>query len=61
VVEKVCDRVLIINQGSLIASGTPEELKASTSQSTLEDVFRQLTHSAATEPGVARIVEALRL
>ena len=61
VVEKICDRVLIINQGSLIASGTPEELKALTSESTLEDVFRQLTHAVPTDPGVARIVEALRL
>ena len=60
VVEKVCDRVLIIHKGSLIADGTSTGLKTSTSQSTLEEVFRQLTDSASTDPGVARIVEALR-
>lgn len=59
VVEKVCDRVLIIHKGSLIADGTSRTLMASTSQSTLEDVFRTLTHSANVEPGVARIIAAL--
>jgi ABC-2 type transport system ATP-binding protein len=60
VVEKVCDRVLIIHKGKLIADGSSESLKASTSQSTLEDVFRSLTNSASVEPGVARIIAALR-
>jgi ABC-2 type transport system ATP-binding protein len=59
VVEKVCDRVLIIHQGNLIANGSLEELKASTHQATLEDVFRQLTDSDTVNPGVARIVDAL--
>jgi ABC-2 type transport system ATP-binding protein len=60
VVEKVCDRVLIIHQGNLIADGSAESLKASANQPTLEDVFRQLTGSENVDPGVARIVEALR-
>ena len=60
VVEKVCDRVLIIDNGSLIADGTPEGLKASTKQSTLEDVFRKLTDSGSVDTGVSRIVAALR-
>ena len=59
VVEKVCDRVLIIDEGKLIADGTAESLKASTQESTLEDVFRNLTNSASVDPGVARIVAAL--
>jgi ABC-2 type transport system ATP-binding protein len=61
VVEKVCDRVLIIYQGKLIADSTSEALKSSTHQSTLEDVFRTLTNSESTDPGVSRIVAALRL
>lgn len=61
VVEKVCDRVLIIHKGALIADSTPEELKAATDASTLEDVFRRLTQGSAVYPGVSRIVEALRL
>ena len=60
VVEKVCDRVLIIHQGTLIADSTAADLKASTHQSTLEDVFRKLTHASGTAPEVSRIVEALR-
>ena len=60
VVEKVCNRALIIHKGSLIADGTLESLKASTHQKSLEDVFRTLTHSANVEPGVARIVAALQ-
>jgi ABC-2 type transport system ATP-binding protein len=60
VVEKVCDRVLIIHEGSLIADGTPEDLKSSTEQSTLEDVFRKLTKAESVDPGVSRIVAALR-
>jgi ABC-2 type transport system ATP-binding protein len=60
VVEKICDRVLIIHKGDLIADGSLESLRATTGQETLEDVFRTLTHSASVDPGVARIIEALR-
>jgi ABC-2 type transport system ATP-binding protein len=60
VVEKVCDRVLIIHQGKLIADASAESLKESTKQDTLEDVFRTLTNTASMQPGVARIVESLR-
>jgi ABC-2 type transport system ATP-binding protein len=60
VVEKVCHRVLIIHKGDLIADSTPENLKASTSQATLEEVFRKLTGSESVNPGISRIVEALR-
>ena len=60
VVERVCDRVIIIHQGRLIANDSPEQLKASTGQATLEDVFRHLTQAANVEPGVARIIESLR-
>jgi ABC-2 type transport system ATP-binding protein len=60
VVEKVCDRVLIVHEGQFIASGSPDSLKASTGQATLEDVFRKLTDAASVDPGVARILSALR-
>ncbi|HEY1339425.1 MAG TPA: ABC transporter ATP-binding protein, partial [Bryobacteraceae bacterium] len=60
VVEKICDRVLIIHAGKLIADDTPERLKASTHASTLEDVFRKLTRSEEAAPGVSRIVSSLR-
>jgi ABC-2 type transport system ATP-binding protein len=61
VVERVCDRVLIIHQGNLIADGTLDSLKDQTKGSTLEEVFRQLTHTADTEPTISRVLEAMRL
>jgi len=60
VVEKVCDRVLIIHKGKLIAEGTSESLMASTQASTLEDVFRRLTDSVSTDPAIARVISSLQ-
>ena len=61
VVERVCNRVLIIHQGNLIADGTLESLKEQTKGGTLEEVFRQLTHTAATEPLLSRVLQAMKL
>ncbi|HUP61549.1 MAG TPA: ABC transporter ATP-binding protein [Thermoanaerobaculia bacterium] len=41
VAEAVCDRIAIIHQGTIIASGTTAELKK---ESALEDVFLELTY-----------------
>jgi ABC-2 type transport system ATP-binding protein len=60
VVERFCDRVIIIDRGNLIADGSPEALKAQTHETSLEGVFRGLTNAAAAEPRVARIMDALR-
>lgn len=60
VVEKVCDRVIIINKGKVIADESADSLKDSTGQATLEDVFRKLTGAVDVDPGVARILESLR-
>jgi len=60
VVERVCARVLILNRGELIADGSPEELKAAARGSTLEEVFREVTHSQSVEPRIARILDGLR-
>ncbi|MDL2237480.1 ABC transporter ATP-binding protein [Christensenellaceae bacterium OttesenSCG-928-K19] len=43
VAEKLCDKVAIIKQGRLIASGTMEDVKGNSS---LEDVFLELTDHA---------------
>ena len=43
VVEKICDRVSIINQGKIIAEGSVKELESMTSQPSLELVFKELT------------------
>jgi ABC-type multidrug transport system ATPase subunit len=61
VVERVCARVLILDKGTLIADGSPDELKATTHEKTLEDVFRQVTSSADVEPRVMQITGGLTL
>jgi ABC-2 type transport system ATP-binding protein len=60
VVERFCHRVLILDHGNLVADGSPEELKAKAQESSLEGVFRGLTHSTSAEPRVLKIIETLR-
>ena len=43
VVEKISDRIVIINKGAVIADGTFEELKESGSKGSLENIFTALT------------------
>ncbi|HVP23257.1 MAG TPA: ABC transporter ATP-binding protein [Conexivisphaerales archaeon] len=59
IAEAVCQRIVIMNEGSVIAEGTARELreKAGLPGSTLEETFLKLTGSEDTE----RIVEALKL
>jgi ABC-2 type transport system ATP-binding protein len=45
VVERTCERVIIIDKGQIVADGTVEQLKELTSQGSLEDIFKQLTYS----------------
>lgn len=49
VAERMCDRVGIIDQGRLIASGTMEELRQAEGAGTLEEIFLQLTGGAEVE------------
>jgi len=46
IVEELCDRIGIINQGRLIALGTVDELLAQTKTKTLEDAFISITGGA---------------
>jgi len=46
VVERVCDRVVIIDKGKLLLDGKPEELVATHHSGTLERLFTQLTGGA---------------
>lgn len=43
VVEKVSDRIVLIDNGTIAADGSFEELKNSEKESSLEEVFNQLT------------------
>lgn len=42
-VEQMCNRILVMNHGCIIADGTKEELIAQTKAFTLENAFRKLT------------------
>ena len=41
--EKVAQRIIIIDHGKIVATGTPAELRALTKTATLEEAFLQLT------------------
>ncbi len=45
VVEKICDRVVIINHGEIVADGSIHDLQEMTRESSLEEIFSQVTHS----------------
>ncbi len=42
-VDSVCSRAIIISNGTIVANGTPAELKAKSPTGRLDDVFRMLT------------------
>jgi ABC-2 type transport system ATP-binding protein len=54
IAERMCDRVLIINKGAIIAAGAPDELRAG-NDATLEDIFLTLTGDGSE----AAVAEAL--
>ncbi len=41
--DALCDRVLIVDHGRIVASGTPRELKSAYGAATLDDVFLSVT------------------
>jgi ABC-2 type transport system ATP-binding protein len=49
VVERVCERVIIIDKGKMLLDGKPEELVAAHGSGTLERLFTQLTGGAELE------------
>ncbi|WP_421944435.1 ATP-binding cassette domain-containing protein [Pedobacter sp.] len=42
-VEAICDDIIIINKGKIVANDTLEGIKKANNQSSLEDIFRKLT------------------
>ena len=42
-VERLCGRVILLDAGTILAQGSPEELRAQAGASTLEDAFVHLT------------------
>jgi len=58
VVERICERVVIIHEGSIVADGTVSQLLEQTGEKSLEHVFNKLT---ATENLLARAEEFARV
>ena len=48
-VAALCDRIVVIAKGRVVAQGTPEELRAQTGQENLEDAF---VHAIGSEEGL---------
>ena len=46
IAERMCDRVVIINKGEIVAAGTLAELRSRGGQGSLEDIFLSLTGGA---------------
>jgi ABC-2 type transport system ATP-binding protein len=61
VVEKISSRIILINNGQIIADGTFEELKQKCSEGSLEEIFNQMTgfdkHGAIAEEFIATVKE----
>ena len=60
VVERVCDRVIIIDKGKLLLDGKPDELVAQANSGTLEKLFTQLTGGAGLEQKAADFAKTFR-
>ena len=58
VVERVCERVIIIHEGRIVADGTTQQLRDQAGEPSLERVFNKLT---ATENLLARAEEFARV
>ncbi|MFB3896760.1 MAG: ABC transporter ATP-binding protein [bacterium] len=59
VVEKLCDRVAIIDQGKIVAEGKVSELESMTQQSSLELVFKELTQTQDMQQAAAEYARQL--
>ena len=43
VVEKISDRIVLLNDGNIVADGNFEELKSNYKESSLESIFNEVT------------------
>jgi ABC-2 type transport system ATP-binding protein len=59
VLERLCDRIAIMNHGQLVAIGTPQELLAQSGAPSLERAFHHLTGGADIERSTEDVLRAL--
>jgi ABC-2 type transport system ATP-binding protein len=58
VVEKVSDRIILINEGTIVADGTFDELKAKQGDTSLEKIFANLTVKDALSDAANQLINA---
>jgi ABC-2 type transport system ATP-binding protein len=59
IVEKVSDRIILINEGSVVADGTFEELKQKQGDSSLEQIFAHLTSDETMSEASGKLMDIL--
>jgi ABC-2 type transport system ATP-binding protein len=59
IVEKVSDRIILINEGSVVADGTFEELKQKQGDSSLEQIFAHLTSNESMSEASGKLMDIL--
>jgi ABC-2 type transport system ATP-binding protein len=60
VVEKVSDKIILINEGTVIANGTFEELQQQQGNKSLENIFAQLTSNEDLGNAADKLMNAFR-
>lgn len=59
IVEKVSDRIILINEGSVVADGSFEELKQKQGDSSLEKIFAHLTSTESMGEASGKLMDIL--
>ncbi len=64
VVEKISDRILVLNDGHIVADGTFDELKSQSKEGTLAEIFNEMTgftsHSEVADQFIDTICEVMK-
>ncbi len=61
VVERVCDRVIVLSKGRVVADAAPHELKTLMELPTLESVFAQLVKQMDTRSVAGQMVDVMKV
>jgi len=59
IVEKVSDRIILINEGNVVADGTFNELKQKQGDSSLEQIFARLTSNASMSEASDKLMDMI--
>lgn len=60
VVERVCHRIVILNEGEIVADGTFEELQKMSKRGSLESIFTQLTSDESQQKVASDILDVIK-